>query len=464
MKRNLLLQTDSYKLTHWRQYPPGLEHVYSYIESRGGMFPQTVFFGLQYYLKEYLQGPVFTPDDIREAAGFARAHLSGDYFNRAGWKELYAAHRGRLPVEIKAVPEGTVLPVSNVLLTIENTDPRFPWLTNYLETLILKVWYPITVATLSREIKRVMLAALERSGDPSLLPFKLHDFGYRGVSSEETAAIGGAAHLVNFQGTDTIAGIRFLQEYYGAPMAAFSIPAAEHSTMTAWGKEREEEAYAHLLEQFPTGWVSVVSDSYDVFRACAEIWGAKLRRQVLAREGTVVVRPDSGDPKRVLLQVFEILGERFGCEVNAKGYRVLHPKVRVIQGDGVNFWTIQDILTAITCAGWSADNLAFGMGGALLQQVNRDTQRFAFKCSCVTIRGQDHEVYKDPVTDQGKWSKRGRLALLRDGEDYETLATTRNRPHADDLLKTVFRDGQILIEYTLDQIRERAEASVNVAV
>src|SRR5277367_1689724 len=353
MHGNFLLRTDSYKFTHWKQYPPKTERVYSYVESRGGMFAETVFFGLQYYLKRYLAGNVFSQKDIDEAEGFCDQHfVHPGHFNRAGWEYILKKYGGRLPVEIKAVPEGTVVPTHNVLLTMENTDDECAWLTNYLETLLLKVWYPITVCTLSREMKRTMHSFLERSGDPSLLPYKVHDFGYRGVSSEETAAIGGAAHLVNFQGTDNVSGPLMVRDFYGAKsMSGFSIPAAEHSTITAWGKDHEADAYENMLKQYPDGLVSCVSDSFDILKACAEIWGMRLRDQVLARDGVVVIRPDSGDAKKVLLEVFDVLGARFGFEVNVKGYRVINPKVRVIQGDGVNYWTINDILTTITRAG-----------------------------------------------------------------------------------------------------------------
>ncbi|HMC31607.1 MAG TPA: nicotinamide phosphoribosyltransferase domain-containing protein, partial [Candidatus Angelobacter sp.] len=214
LSRNLVLQTDSYKFTHWKQYPPGTQYVYSYLESRGGMFHQTLFFGLQYYLVGYLRGVVVNEDDVREAQEFVDRHIGSGLFNFDGWMHIVRNLGGRLPVIIKAVPEGSAVDVQNVLMTIENTDPRCYWLTNYLETLLLKVWYPITVATLSHSIRKVVLAALERSGDPALIDFKLHDFGYRGVSSEETAGIGAAAHLINFKGTDTVAGIRVLQQFY----------------------------------------------------------------------------------------------------------------------------------------------------------------------------------------------------------------------------------------------------------
>lgn len=463
--RNLILQTDSYKFTHWKQYPPGTEFVYSYLESRGGMFGQTLFFGLQYYLEEYLSGSVVNEEDVAEAQSFVDQHLGPGLFNAAGWMHIVRKHGGRLPVVIKAVEEGSIVDVLNVLMTIENTDPQCWWLPNYLETLLLKVWYPITVATLSRAIRRVFLAALERSGDPALIDFKLHDFGYRGVSSEETAGVGAAGHLINFKGTDTVAGIRVLQKYYEShEMEAFSIPAAEHSTITAWGRDNETQAYNNMLEQFPQGVVAVVSDSYNVYDACEKIWGEVLKEKVLRRQGTLVVRPDSGNPREVVLKVLEILAAQFGHQTNGKGYRVLNPKVRVIQGDGVNYWTIQDTLTAMNRAGWSADNITFGMGGALLQQLNRDTQKFAFKCSNVTVHGKDRDVFKDPVEGHDKASKRGRLALhFRDGV-WSTKQTRRGADDVDDHLRTVFRDGELLITQTVAQVRERANCQEGVTL
>lgn len=454
---NLLRRTDSYKLTHWKQYPPGTTGIYSYLESRGGEFSETVFFGLQYYLLHYLQGQVVRQADIDDAARFAQAHFGHDLFNRQMWQHIVDKHDGRLPVRIRALPEGTVVPVSNALVTIENTDPACYPLTNVLETLLLKVWYPITVATLSRTIKKLILRYLKETGDPAGIDFKLHDFGYRGASSEETAGIGAAAHLVNFKGTDTILGIEFLEAFYGAvEMPAFSVPAAEHSTITSWGRERETDAYRNMLRQYPRGIVSVVSDSYDIFNAVDEIWGGTLKDEVLKRDGTLVVRPDSGEPKDVVLDVVRRLAKKFGATKNAKGFQVLHEKVRVIQGDGINLRSIEEILSNLTGNGFSADNVVFGMGGALLQQVNRDTLKFAFKASCATIDGKEVDVYKQPKTDSGKNSKRGRLAVIQDGNGAVQTVRTDGKGRPDDLLVTVFENGQVTRRWTLDEVRQRA--------
>ena len=431
---NLLLRTDSYKFTHWKQYPPRTEQVYSYFESRGGKWSEVVFFGLQYYLKKYLEGPVVTRPAIDEAEELVGLHFADkSLFNRRGWEHILRAHEGRLPLVIRAVPEGTAVPCHNVLMTVENTDPACYWLPNYVETLLVQVWYGSTVATQSREMKKRVLSYLQRTGDPGLIDFKVHDFGFRGVSSVESAGVGGAAHLLSFRGTDTFEGIVVARDYYGEPMAGFSIPAAEHSTITAWGQSHEVDAMRNMLEQYPRGTVAVVSDSYDVFQACEKIWGQTLRDRVLERDGCVVIRPDSGDPATVLVtgtpNVLTILAERFGHTVNAKGYKVLNPHVRIIQSDGVNFEMLDHILYAMQQAGFSADNIAFGSGGGLLQQLNRDTLKFAFKCAAVVVDGREREVFKNPVTDHGKRSKSGRMKLVKTegphGPAYQTVKTRR---------------------------------------
>ncbi|MSP09965.1 MAG: nicotinate phosphoribosyltransferase [Flavobacteriaceae bacterium] len=451
---NICWLTDSYKVSHWRQYPPGTQRVYSYFESRkGSVHPQTTFFGLQYWLKQYLAGEVVTAEKIDRAETLFNKHFGGKVFNRAGWEHILNKHNGYLPIEIKAVPEGTVVGESNVLMTVENTDDESYWLTNYLETLLVQVWYPSTVATQSREMKKVITNYLTKTGDPSLVDFKLHDFGFRGVTCPEQAAIGGAAHLINFKGTDTIPGVVLANEFYHEDMAGFSIPAAEHSTITSWGREHEVDACRNMLEQYPTGLVATVSDSYDIFNCCANIWGGVLKEQLLARDGVLVVRPDSGDPPTVVIQVLDILGEKFGYTTNAKGFKVLHPKVRVIQGDGIDFKMLDLILDAMMKKGLSADNIAFGSGGGLLQKLNRDTQRFAFKCSDVVIGDKHRDVYKQPVTDGGKKSKAGRLKLVWLKGSLTTVPEIDPRA---DQMQIVFKNGKILADQTFAEIRERS--------
>ena len=458
---NIILNTDSYKVSMFKQYPAGTTNVYSYIESRGGRYDATVMFGLQAFIKEYLLEPI-TQADIDIADEILTAH--GEPFNREGWEYILSAHGGYLPVVIKSIPEGTVVPVKNVLATIENTDPKAFWLTTWLETALLRaVWYGTTVATQSWTIKQVILDFLERTGDPTTINFKLHDFGARGVSSMESAGIGGAAHLVNFMGTDTISGILFAREYYSAGIAGFSIPAAEHSTITSWGREGEVDAYRNMLTQFakPGSIMAVVSDSYDIYNAAEKLWGEELRQQVIDSGATVVIRPDSGDPVEVNRKLIQILDSKFGSTVNAKGFKVLN-NVRLIQGDGINELTVRSILGAFMALGYSADNIAFGMGGALLQIVDRDTQKFAMKASAACINGEWINVIKDPITDSGKRSKAGRVTLWKSGGEYVSAVEQPTGWHDKavgnfvDVLEEVYRDGKLVKEITFDEVRANA--------
>ncbi|HEU0278053.1 MAG TPA: nicotinate phosphoribosyltransferase [Rhodanobacteraceae bacterium] len=466
---NLILNTDSYKASHWLQYPPGVDATFFYLESRGGEYERTLFFGLQSILKEYLSRPV-TPAMVDEAQAFFTAH--GEPFNAIGWRHVVDQHGGHLPIRLRAVPEGTVVPTHQALMTIESTCPACFWVPSYVETLLMRVWYPTTVATVSWHVKQAIRGYLARTSERAAeeLPFTLHDFGARGVSSAESAALGGMAHLVNFRGTDTILGVLAAREYYGEAMAGFSIPATEHSTITAWGREHELDAYRNVLRQFarPGSVVACVSDSYDLYHAIEAMWGGALREDVIRSGATLVVRPDSGDPAEVVHKTLSLLNAAFGSTINGKGYRVLN-HVRVIQGDGVNPDSIRLILERITHSGYSAENVAFGMGGALLQKLNRDTQKFALKCSAARIDGAWIDVYKDPVTDHAKTSKRGRLTLARHRAHgtFKTIAlpgsaVTANAdalgPGWEDALQTVWENGELKRDWSFAEIRARSEA------
>ncbi|QUL39488.1 nicotinate phosphoribosyltransferase [Erythrobacter sp. JK5] len=461
MMTNLVLATDSYKQSHFLQYPPEARAISAYGEARPNPFSEEVLFlGLQPFLIDYLAQPI-TQDNIEEAAEICAAH--GVPFNRNGWQAVLDDHGGHLPLEISALAEGTIAPTGVPLFQVVNTDDRMPWLTTFIETALLRaVWYPTTVATLSRKCARIIGAGLAKSSDDpdGQLPFKLHDFGARGVSSGESAALGGMAHLVNFAGTDTLEGIMAARRYYGADMPGFSIPAAEHSTMTSWGREREEAAYANMLDAFEGegALVAVVSDSYDLDNAVDNIWGGSLRDKVLARKGTLVVRPDSGDPVETPARTLAKLWDIFGGTTNAKGYRVLNDRVRVIQGDGMNVASIARLVDRVIADGFAVDNIAFGMGGGLLQSVTRDTLRFAMKANAMRDgEGVWHDVSKDPATDPGKASKAGRQAVVvEDGKMVAHRADAVD-PSAD-LLRPVWRNGELLVRHTFDQVRERAKA------
>lgn len=449
---SIIQNVDSYKASHWKQYPENTTFNYAYFEARrGGEHKNIVFFGLQYILKEYLTRRI-TKEEVEEAAKFFEAH--GEPFNYDGWMKIVNDHDGKLPVRIRAVPEGTVVPEDNVLFTVENTDPELAWLTSYLETMLARVWYPCTVATRSWACRRVIMEYLKKTSDnpEQEIGFKLHDFGSRGVSSEEQAAIGGAAHLVNFLGTDTVSGVVLLQRYYNAEMAGFSIPAAEHSTMSPYGREGEVDAFRNMIKQYGhLQLVAVVSDTWDIYNACENLWGKALKQEVEDMEAMLVVRPDSGDPVEVVENVVKILAEKFGTSQNAKGYKVLN-NVRVIQGDGMDPDQIRRVYRKLYEEGFAADNLAVGMGAGLLQKLNRDTCRFAYKTSYMVIDGKGVEVYKEPATDKSKKSKRGMLSLI---EKNGYLMTVPKQDFGD-LLEVVFENGELIKEHTLDEIRERA--------
>lgn len=461
--QNLILATDSYKLGHWNQYPQDTEGVYSYFESRpGATFPYTVFFGLQSILKRYLTGRV-TYEDLSAAFELSQAHFGRKLFNYHGWEHIIDKHDGLLPLRIKAVPEGAVVPTGNVLMTVENTCPKCFWLTNAVESLLTHVWYPSTVATLSRTTKEMYASYLDRTADSQDgIQFMLHDFGYRGASSHESAAIGGAAHLVNFVGTDTLPAMLLAMEDYQADLStlAFSVPATEHSVMTAKGREGEYEVVDQLLDNNPEGILSVVADSYDIYEFVKQV-GSTFKDRILARDGVFVVRPDSitqlhPHPEDLVEWILKQLYADFGGELNAKGFWVLNPKVRVLWGDGIDQAGIDKILGRITLAGFSAENLVFGMGGGLLQKVNRDTQRFAFKASAIKRGGEWHDVQKQPL-DTSKSSKKGRLKLVCTTPSQNAWTTiSEDAGWGKDRLQTVFEDGKLVNETTFDEVRERA--------
>lgn len=496
-----VVNADSYKVAHWSQYPEGTEFVSSYIEARsskyaklyGKEFDYAVFFGLQAFLKDYLATPV-TQDDIDLADIMFRMH--GEPFNKEGWQYIVDTYGGKLPLQIRALPEGTVAPTSNALVEVINTDPKCFWLTSYVETALLRaVWYPTTVATKSRVIKEICRDYLNDTSDngEAVIDFMLQDFGARGNSSTESSAIGGAAHLVNFKGTDTVMGIVGALGYYdkdfdallaetpdnpkramikllqkmeaeGKPLTGFSVEASEHSTMTIKGKEGEVDQIKRMIDKAKAGKiVSIVSDSYDYFNNVTNVYGDKFKEDILEagkNGGRVVIRPDSGDPVEVVTKTLQILDEKFGTTINAKGYKVLPSCVRILQGDGIDLDSLKDLLDAIKGAGYSIENLVFGMGGGLEQKVNRDDLSFVQKASAARINGEWYDVYKDPITaDQSfsKKSKRGQLSTVWDGVAFRTKRTKELAAGEADAMTTVFLNGQVLATQAFDAIRKTAE-------
>jgi len=468
MLDNLILDTDSYKSSHFLQLPPGTKKLFGYLESRGGRYKDTLFFGLQPILRRLAQG--VSANQISRAEAFMKAH--GEPFPSEGWYHIANELDGKIPLRIKAVPEGTIVPVRNALMTVETTDEKVPWIMGWFETMLMRLWYPITVATRSLASKRVIFEHLKATSDDPLgeLPFKLHDFGSRGVSSFESAGIGGAAHLVNFKGTDTIAGALYAAEHYTDldfehPLG-FSIPAMEHSTVTAWGEKGEADAFRNMLRSNRDAkLIACVSDSYDIYRAVEEIWADELLEEVKASGKTIVIRPDSGDPAEVNVNILKILERKLGMRTNGKGFKVLPPYFRIIQGDGNDSEAdIEKVLLALRQHGYSASNIAFGMGGGLLQKLDRDTQKFAFKASAINVNGDWRDIKKNPKTDLGKASKGGVLDLIWAGDEYITMTCPPSNldgamdllHHHGSALETVFEKGIVRRNEKFDVIRKRA--------
>lgn len=443
---NVILSTDSYKLTHGVMLPPGCTKMGSYCESRpGGEFSETLFFGLRPIL-EKISGKIVTKEDIDFAETFTNKHFKNNVkFDREGWEHILDKHKGRLPVRICAVPEGLLINEGNVLFTIENTDDKVPWLTNHLETMLLQVWYPSTIATISYEL--------------ALQVQQLHDFGLRGSTSMESAAIGGAAHLLSFTGSDNLAGIQYAINNYDAmenfhdPIPGLSVPAAEHSTIISWGKDREVDAYKNMLEKYPTGIISIVADSYDVFNACKNLFGKKLKNYIDKSNRVVVIRLDSGDPLKVMLKCLNILEDCFGCTIDGQGRKYLPSHIQIMQGDGITRNSLGTILGGLVLNNWALSNVAFGSGGGLLQDCNRDTQRFALKSSWAEINDKIVPISKNPRTDPTKVSKSGLLKLIcldEQKHEYKTVSFNSKKEYdtnnIDDVLRPVFEDGRMLIK------------------
>lgn len=474
---NLLLLTDVYKLSHMVQYAPGTTKVYSYLCARSDRnFKNSVFFGLQYYLKQYLSLPI-TPANAEE---FIEVHTAivGPPSEDAKTKIRALGQLGYLPVEIKAVDEGTILPVKNVLMTITNTHPDFPWAVGLVESLILKLWYPITVATGCLAYREVVEFFYKETVDEDmyfLKDFAVHDFGYRGDSSEEGAAISGAAHLLSFLGSDTVPVYRFVTNYYDADKTKpimLSVPASEHSVMCSFGRDGELDAYRNMLSLYPTGIVSIVSDTYDIWNVLTNFANI-LKDEIVARDGTVVFRPDSGNPELIICGdpsapegtpankgCVRLLDEMFGSTVNNKGYKVLNPKVGLIYGDGMYLDRYKRTLGKLQEMGYAATNLVIGVGG-ILRNHTRDTLGFAIKATYVEVSGEHRDIEKDPITDPGKKSLKGLLALHKDANgNFVTKDQCGLDEEALGLLQTVFVNGKIVRETNFSKVRELVQTAV----
>lgn len=474
MNRNILIATDIYKLGHLEQYKPGTTKIWSYLIARSDKkIPFTVFFGLQYYLKEYLSRPI-TQADADEFFEYRKMVLGMDASEDVKDKITKLVAIGFLPIEIKAVPEGEVMPCKNILMSITNTVDGFHWCVGLIESLILKIWNTITVASYSKMYKNLVVKfANQTCDDKNHIPFSVHDFGYRGVSSEETAELSGGAHLVNFLGTDTITAVKFHKDYYSGKFPiGLSVPAGEHSCACSFGREGEYQYFEHMLNTYQDCIVSIISDTFNLWNVLTN-FASRLKDRILARKGKVVFRPDSGNPELIICGnpdaaigspeykgAIRLLDEVFGSTINSKGYKVINPYVGLIYGDGFYYERFERVLTKLKEMGYASSNLVIGVGGLLLQQQNRDIQGYAIKATYSECNGIQTQLLKDPITDPGKKSHCGLITLIKQFDEHEIVYTTVDMATWEDennsYLKSVFKDGKILKTYTLAEIRERA--------
>lgn len=478
INNNLLLASDVYKWGHLEQYKPGTNKIWSYLMARSDKkIPYTVFFGLQYYIKEYLSEPI-TQEMADEFFQYRKEILGMEASQDVKDKINALVKIGYLPVEIKAVPEGEVMPCRNILMSITNTIDGFHWCVGFIESLILKVWNTTTVASNSFRFRKLSEKfASETCDNNSHVPFSVHDFGYRSVSSEETAALSGGAHLLNFLGSDTITATKFLKKYYnGTAPIGLSVPAGEHSAACSYGRENEFEYFERMLELYPEGIVSIISDTYNLWTVLTD-FTVRLKDRILTRKGITVFRPDSGNPEYIICGdpnapigspeskgVIRLLDEVFGHTVNSKGFKVLNPSVSTIYGDGMYYERYERVLTELKKMGYASSNLVIGVGGLLLQQHNRDDQAFALKATYSEVNKIAQQLEKDPITDSGKKSHCGLISLTKETVDSKVTYITKDRVSWEEerssYLNTVFINGKITKEWSLAEIRARVEKSL----
>lgn len=467
LDKSQVADTDSYKLCHFRHLPPGTTGTAGYNVSRGGMFDVCTLFGLQYDLHKYRSEPV-TEAQVEYVAEFAPRH--GLPFPKDGWLRIARKHRGRLPIRIRAIPEGLVIPTGLPTFTVQSLDPELPWLQGWFETSLMRLWEPSTVAIASREQAKLAKHYLRlTSDDPNVSHlYQVHCFGGRGVTCREQAQVAGGSTLLCFRGSDTLEGIRWANRYYNHPMAGFSIPALEHSVVCAWGREREFDCVENfirleLLErEVPAGFpkfAACPADTYNVYNFARMVTSGRLLEMIKRSGGTFVSRPDSGNPLEVLPEVLGIMEHNLGTavRVNRKNFKVLPDYLRIIQGDGINLKMEHDIYEMLIAKGWSTENVTFGSGGANLQSWMRDDQRWKFAGSWAEVNGEERNIRKDPITDPNKRSIAGRLDTIRkDNGDYDYAVLEPGQiAHPQSIMNNVFESGDILWGTDLEECRTR---------
>ena len=491
MKNNPLLMTDGYKTSHHKMYPEGTTLVYSNFTPRSvkrmpEMAKEIVVFGIQYtmkYINDLYNDNFFNrPKDevVGEAKQFLSSYLGADY-DCTHFEKLHDL--GYLPINVKSLPEGTIIGEKVPMMTIYNTHPDFFWLPNFLETLISSlIWKPVHSASLAYGYKKVLLNHANKTFKDNLgfVDFQGHDFSFRGMQHPESAISSGLGFLTSFKGTDTIPTLQAAKYYYGDTDVAFSVPASEHAVMTAYGKENEIDGFKRLMKQYPSGILSVVSDSFNLWQVCTK-FVTELREEILSRDGKLVIRPDSGDPVDILCGVgydlhfnpyktdrpdysieerkgvIELLWDVFGGIINEQGYKVLDSHIGAIYGDSITIERADEICRRLEGKGFASTNVVLGVGSYSMGYATRDNQGGAVKATYVEVNGEGREIFKDPITDDGtKKSATGLLCVeeLPDGKIglYDKVSWNTEDTG---LLQTIYKNGEFYNTTTLSEIREK---------
>ncbi len=494
---NPLLLTDGYKTSHNKQYPKGTTLVYSNFTPRSNKYApkgcnEVVVFGTQMVmmqLHEMFQKDFFNrPKD--EVCGEMRDELTmylGTPYDVSHFEELHDL--GHLPIAVKSLPEGTKAPIKVPVLTIYNTHPDFYWVTNYLETILSNLlWKPMTSATIAHQYRKVLTKWMEKTDKERdwFIDWQGHDFSMRGMDSVEAVISSGLGHLTSFTGTDSLPTIYGARKYYGAEgFFCGSVPATEHSVMCAGGKEDEVETFRRLLETYPTGILSVVSDTWDLWKVCTE-HVVTLKEEILARDGKLVIRPDSGDPVDILCGsvnpayrtgiagknrtnwspeekgVIELLWDAFGGTVNDQGYKVLDPHIGAIYGDSITIDRADEICRLLEAKGFASTNVVLGIGSFTYQYNTRDTFGFAMKATYVEVNGEGREIFKDPITDDGtKKSATGLLCVTKHNENgYMLVDRVSWEAEGNGELQLIYKDGEFHNTTDLTTIRQRVQSNI----
>lgn len=479
---------DFYKADHRRQYPKGVTKVYSNWTPRGSRIPgceEVVFYGLQGFLISKLE-EAFNQNFFKRNEEYTvnRYQTRMDRAipgNNIGVEHIRELHKlGYIPLRFCAVPEGTLVPLRIPMMTVENTHPDFAWVTNYFETLIsAELWKPCTSATISFLYRKILDKYAQETGDESFVPWQGHDFSFRGMDGVDSAARSGAAHLISFYGTDTIPALEWVEEYYEGykcPILGGSVAATEHSVMCAGGKETELETFSRLIDLYPTGIVSIVSDTWDLWNVITNIL-PKLKEKILNRDGKLVIRPDSGDPCDILCGlntsntkavppmnwgcpsdkgVIELLWDIFGGTINEKGYKVLDSHIGAIYGDSITLDRANEICARLKKKGFASTNVVLGIGSYTFQYNTRDTFGFAIKATYCERDGMGYNLFKKPITDSGeKFSAKGRLAVNMNPETGKLYCIEEATPEQESLslLKPKWINGQMCYYETFQDIR-----------